>query len=77
MSKYKQQIKLLQDLYDSEISFAIDAVWDDNFRIGLYLDDPYTPKPVAHATTIEEAIEKLKKEAIDRFPNSKFAKNYE
>jgi hypothetical protein len=67
---------VLQDLYESEINFEIATDWDAGFRVrlGHAFNEKYDAEIWAH--TAEEAIERLRQAAIERYPNSKFAKDY-
>lgn len=68
-------MKVLQDLYNSEINFNISTFWDTGFKVVLgnstnefIIDTP--------TRTIGETIEWLKQQAIKHYPNSKFATKY-
>ena len=67
-------MKRLQALYDSEINFRIDGFWDGGFTCCLG-DELNGFHPSWVVETIEEAIDGLVTDAIQKYPNSKFAKD--
>jgi len=73
METTESTLRVLQELYDSEISFLIEARWDDGFdvRLGGNWNSVYAR---ANMDTMEEAVVFLKKHAIIHFPESEFAK---
>ena len=69
--------RILQDLYDSEINFTIAAFWDGGFQVKVGLGDEVNGfAAVETADDIVDAIEWLRVEAIERFPESVFAKTH-
>ena len=69
-------MSILQELYESEINFEIATDWDVGFRVRL--GHAYNEKYDAElwAKTADEAIERLRQAALERYPSSKFAKDY-
>jgi hypothetical protein len=65
-----------QELYESEINFEIATDWDAGFRVRL--GHAYNERYDAEvwARTYDEAMERLRQAAIERYPNSRFAKDY-
>ncbi|WP_407188595.1 hypothetical protein [Bradyrhizobium centrosematis] len=64
---------ILQDLYDSEINFAIATFWDCGFEIRL--GDPLNGfAAIGNADNFAEAVEWLRVLAIQNYPESMFAK---
>lgn len=65
-----------QELYESEINFEIATDWDVGFRVRL--GHRYNEKYDAElwAKTYDEALERLREAAVERYPNSRFAKEY-
>ena len=67
-------MKRLQALYDSEINFSISCFWDGGFDFELG-DTDNGIKESFTTDTLEEGINELCAEAIDHFPQSRFAKD--
>lgn len=66
---------ILQDLYDSEINFSIVVFWDAGFQVALGDDfNGYEAKGTAE--NFASAIEWLRVRAIEKYPDSVFAKTY-
>jgi hypothetical protein len=64
---------ILDDLYASEISASISWVWDTGFYVTL--GSPiFAEKP--SAASIREAVEWLRDQALDYYPESDFARKY-
>lgn len=70
---------MLQDLYDSEINFAISCHWDGGFGVrlggGLYNDEKNW-QVSDNVRTFEEAEEWIKQKAFEFYPDSVFTKKY-
>jgi hypothetical protein len=66
---------ILQDLYDSEINFSIVTFWDNGFEVKLG-DDLNGFVASAHAAQFANAVEWLMVRAIEKYPDSLFAKTY-
>lgn len=66
---------ILQDLYDSEINFSIVTFWDNGFEVKLG-DDMNGFVASGHAQEFANAVEWLKVRAIEKYPDSIFAKIY-
>ena len=67
--------EILQDLYDSEINFSIVTFWDDGFRVKLG-DELNGFVASGRADALANAVEWLRVRAIEKFPDSVFAKKY-
>ena len=64
--------RIFQDLYDSEINFAIATFWDCGFAIRL--GDPLNGfTATGNARNFAEAVEWLRILAIEHYPESVFA----
>jgi hypothetical protein len=66
---------ILQDLYDSEINFSIVTFWDSGITVKLG-DDMNGFVAVGGAQYFADAIEWLRIRAIEKYPESVFAKTY-
>jgi hypothetical protein len=66
---------IIQDLYDSEINFSIVAFWDNGFEVKLG-DEMNGFVASAHAKAFSNAVEWLLVRAIEKYPDSVFAKTY-
>jgi len=66
---------ILQDLYDSEINFSIATFWDNGFEVKLG-DDMNGFVASGNAAQFSNAVEWLMVRAIEKYPNSLFAKTY-
>jgi hypothetical protein len=66
---------ILQDLYDSEINFSIVSFWDNGFEVKLG-DDMNGFVASGNAQEFANAVEWLKVRAIEKYPESTFAKTY-
>ena len=66
---------MLQDLYDNEINFSIAGFWDAGFHVKLG-DDVNGFPAAARVATLEAAVQWLQAHAIERYPDSAFAKKY-
>lgn len=63
--------RILQDLYDSEINFTIAAFWNGGFQINLGLGDEVNGFDAeGEADNIVDAVEWLRVEAIEKYPES-------
>jgi hypothetical protein len=68
-------MSVLQDLYDSEINFAVSTFWDDGFLVQL--DDGLNGfKAETKVRRWDEVEPWLTKAAIEHFPDSVFAMMY-
>lgn len=74
------KMEILQQLYNSEINVCIWWNWDGGVEVrignGIYNNEENWEASNT-CETVAEAIEWLKTEAIERYPNSVFAKNTE
>lgn len=69
--------RILQDLYDSEINFTIAAFWNGGFQINLGPGDEVNGFDAeGEADNIVDAVEWLRVEAIENYPESVFAKTH-
>jgi hypothetical protein len=68
-------LRALQELYDSEINWSIECFWDGGF-IAKLGDDLNGFDSEATLNSLREAIKWLVDEAIKRYPNSTFAKDW-
>lgn len=68
-------LRSLQELYDSEINWSIECFWDGGFTAKLG-DDMNGFESESLLRTLREAIKWLADEAIKRFPQSTFAKDW-
>lgn len=66
---------ILQDLRDSEINFSITAFYDNGFNVKLG-DDMNGFAASGIAERFEDAVEWLIVRAIEKYPESTFAKTY-
>ena len=66
---------VLQDLYDSEINFAISTFWDAGFDWKLG-DEVNGYKAEGQGRSFLEAANQLRDAAIKHFPESEFAAKY-
>jgi hypothetical protein len=66
---------ILQDLYDSEINFSIVTFFDNGFEVKLG-DDMNGFVASGNAQEFENAVEWLRVRAIEKYPESTFAKTY-
>jgi hypothetical protein len=66
---------ILQDLYDSEINFSIVTFWDNGFEVKLG-DDMNGFVASGNAAQFSNAVEWLMVRAIEKYPDSIFAKTY-
>jgi len=65
----------LQELYDSEINFIICTFWDGGLKVKLG-DDYNGFKAEGLFESMIKAVQYLKQQAIDFFPDSEFAKKH-
>ena len=66
---------ILQDLYDSEISFEIAAVWDSGFSVRL--GDRKNGFDIERSVrSYASAVEQLRGWALEHYPESAFARKY-
>ncbi|WP_036007619.1 hypothetical protein [Bradyrhizobium yuanmingense] len=68
--------RILQDLYDSEINFAIITFWDAGFQVKLG-DDLNGFRATETVRNFSEAVEWLRSQTIEAYPESAFAKAYQ
>ena len=68
-------MKILQDLYNSEINFSISCIWDGGFDVKLLGDEGNYLVDVS-CETANEAIQFLKLQTLKYYPNSTFANKY-
>jgi hypothetical protein len=66
---------ILQDMYDSEINFSIVTFWDGGFYIKLG-DDMNGFDAKGNAKDFASAVEWLRVQAIEKYPDSIFANAY-
>ena len=66
---------ILQDLYDSEINFSLVVLWDNGFEVKLG-DKHNGFVASANARLFSDAVEWLRVRAIEKYPQSIFAKTY-
>lgn len=66
---------ILQDLYDSEINFSIVTFWDNGFEVKLG-DEMNGFVASGNAIGFSNAVEWLMVRAIEKYPDSIFAKTY-
>ncbi|HUS09537.1 MAG TPA: hypothetical protein VMZ30_03645 [Pyrinomonadaceae bacterium] len=72
MSEHEPSV--FQQLYDSEINFAVSCLWDGGFQVKL--GDPSNGfKAVANLDSWEEVEPWLRSSALHHFPESAFAKD--
>jgi hypothetical protein len=64
----------LQRLYDSEVNFAIETLWDKGFTVRIG-DKRNGDKTSTTVKTIEEAVAWLRQQARVFFPNSDYVLN--
>jgi hypothetical protein len=67
--------RILQDLYDNEINFTIATFWDGGFQIKLG-DELNGFDATGTAGNLVDAVEWLRLQAIEIYPESVFAKSY-
>lgn len=68
-------IKILKDLYDSEINFGIFSFWDAGYQITL--GDPVNGIHAReHFDDLEIGLSWLAAMAVEKYPDSDFAKSY-
>jgi hypothetical protein len=67
-------LKIPQELYASEISFIVSAVWDNGFDIALGWDGNFVA--TGHADSYIDACRWLRTAACRHFPESSFAKRH-
>tara|TARA_Y100000310_G_C20691551_1_gene822582 strand:+ start:470 stop:973 length:504 start_codon:yes stop_codon:yes gene_type:complete len=68
-------MKILDDLYESEINFGIDTFYDGGCNVQLG-DSTNGIDDLTNTKTVKEAIQWLKQQALKHYPNSTFAKKY-
>jgi len=73
--------QILQDLYNSEINFAVESpLWDDGFQVSTggckTMSGGYGYASALRLATIDEAVKHLVEKVIEIYPDSKFAKKY-
>jgi hypothetical protein len=69
------QRHILDDLYASEINFAISTFWDGGFDVKLG-DEMNGFSNEGGAQTFGDAVELLRGWALARYPQSEFAKQH-
>lgn len=67
--------RILQDLYDSEINFAIIAFWDAGFKVMLG-DEVNGFSATERVHNFPQGIEWLRIRTLEQHPESAFAKAY-
>ena len=66
---------ILQDLYDSEINFSITTFWDSGFQVKLG-DELNGFVASGCAMEFSNVVEWLLVRAVEKYPDSTFAKTY-
>ena len=69
-------MKILQNLYDSEINFSISCFWDGGIDVKLG-DSMNGYKAESNVDTIEQATKWFHEQALIHFPNSQYVMNWE
>ncbi|HTF66217.1 MAG TPA: hypothetical protein VK638_26385 [Edaphobacter sp.] len=65
---------ILQEFYDSEISFTISSFWDDGFYVAIGIDPHYNED--ATVKTMDDIRSWLKEAAIRHYPESDLSIKY-
>lgn len=62
--------KILDDLYESEINFSIETLWDSGVTATIYQQS-------MELTSVADAAEWIARQACEMFPASEFAQKYD